>query len=114
MKIIKNNIIPFQGFAAINLFGVLFVRKEYANRYEGTDKFDRMIVHESIHTKQQKEMLYVFFYIWYVIEWLIRLFGCFDFNMAYRNISFEQEAYSNEGNINYVKNRPCYMWLGYF
>ena len=27
MKIIYNNIIPFPGFKAINLFGVLFVRK---------------------------------------------------------------------------------------
>lgn len=26
MKIIRNNIIPFKGFKAINLFGILFVR----------------------------------------------------------------------------------------
>lgn len=26
MKIVYNNIIPFKGFLAINLFGVLFVR----------------------------------------------------------------------------------------
>lgn len=29
MKIIYNNIIPFPGFAAINLFGVIFARKKY-------------------------------------------------------------------------------------
>lgn len=28
MKIIYNDIIPFQGFKAINLFGILFARKE--------------------------------------------------------------------------------------
>ena len=28
MKIIYNNIIPFKGFKAMNLFGVLFVRKD--------------------------------------------------------------------------------------
>lgn len=28
MIIIRNNIIPFKGFSAINLFGILFVRKD--------------------------------------------------------------------------------------
>ena len=28
MIIIRNNIIPFKGFAAINLFGILFIRKD--------------------------------------------------------------------------------------
>ena len=28
MKIIYNNIIPFKGFKCINLFGVLFARKD--------------------------------------------------------------------------------------
>lgn len=29
MKVIYNNIIPFRGFTAINLFGFIFARKEY-------------------------------------------------------------------------------------
>lgn len=32
MKIIYNKFIPFKGFVAINLFGILFVRKEYKSR----------------------------------------------------------------------------------
>lgn len=36
MKIIYNDIIPFQGFYAINLFGVLFVRENKPP----TDKVD--------------------------------------------------------------------------
>lgn len=70
MKIIYNNLIPFKGFAAINLFGILFVRK-------GVEVSEEMINHEAIHTAQMKEMLYVFFYLWYVIEWVVRLFGKF-------------------------------------
>ena len=67
MKIIRNNIIPFSGYKAMNLFGVLFVR--------GNAKIDDITLnHEKIHTAQIKEMLYVFFYVWYAIEWLIRLF----------------------------------------
>lgn len=103
MKIIRNNIIPFKGFTAINLFGVLFVR--------GNANIDaKTINHEEIHTAQIKEMLYIFFYIWYFIEWIIRLFCK---GNAYRNISFEQEAYSNESDISYLINRKKYSWLKY-
>ena len=103
MKIIRNNIIPFKGFAAINLFGVLFVRKN-------ATVTQRMINHESIHTAQMKEMLYVFFYVWYVTEWLVRLFMK---GNAYRNISFEREAYGNERNAAYIGERKRYAWVRY-
>ena len=103
MKIIRNNIIPFKGFTAINLFGVLFVR--------GHANIDaKTINHEEIHTAQIKEMLYIFFYIWYFIEWIIRLFCK---GNAYRNISFEQESYSNESETSYLINRKKYSWLKY-
>ena len=85
MKIIRNNIIPFRGFAAINLFGILFVRKD-------TVLTPVMMNHEYIHTAQMKEMAHVLFYLWYVVEWLVRLTMK---GHAYRNISFEREAYSN-------------------
>lgn len=103
MKIIYNNIIPFPGYKAINLFGLLFVRKDAIMSEED-------INHESIHTAQMKEMLYTFFYIWYIIEWVIRLFKK---GNAYRNISFEQEAYSNEDNLEYLKDRKHYAWFKY-
>ena len=105
MKIIYNNLIPFKGFVAMNLFGVLFARNEYRNKIS-----DRTINHESIHTAQLKEMGYIFFYIWYFIEWLIRLFINSD---AYRNISFEREAFINDDNLDYLKTRECFSWLKY-
>ena len=102
MKIIRNNIIPFSGNKAMNLFGVLFVR--------GNARIDDITLnHEKIHTAQIKEMLYVFFYVWYVIEWLIRL----PKGNAYRNISFEREAYANDNNPNYLKTRKRYAFLKY-
>lgn len=103
MKIIYNNLIPFKGFAAINLFGILFVRK-------GVEVSEEMINHEAIHTAQMKEMLYVFFYLWYVIEWVVRLFM---WGNAYRNISFEREAYENDRYMLYLDNRKHYNWLRY-
>ena len=103
MKIVRNNIIPFKGYAAINLFGILFVRK-------GVKITDRLINHELIHTAQMKEMSYVPFYLWYVLEWLVRLTMK---GNAYRNISFEREAYANEYNQDYLRHRKPYSWTDY-
>lgn len=95
MKIIRNRIIPFKGFTAINLFGVLFARHEaYLS--------DTVINHEKIHTAQMKELGYVFFYVIYLIEWLVRLFLP---GNAYRNISFEREAYSYQHYKYYLESR---------
>ena len=108
MKIIYNNLIPFKGSIAINLFGVLFVRNEYKKRFE-SGGFTTTLNHESIHTEQIKELGYIFFYIWYLIEWLLRL----PFGNAYYNISFEREAYTNEKNRNYLQTRKHYSFLKY-
>ena len=110
MKIIYNNLIPFKGFIAINLFGVLFVRNEYKERFESEGfATTTTLNHESIHTEQIKELGYIFFYIWYLIEWLLRL----PFGNAYYNISFEREAYTNEKNKKYLQTRKHYSFLKY-
>lgn len=103
MKVVYNDWIPFRGFKCINLFGILFVRR-------GCYMSERDFNHEAIHTAQMKEMLYVFFYLWYLVEWLIRLFGKGD---AYRNLSFEKESYDNEGDLTYLENRPMFAWWWY-
>lgn len=66
--------------------------------------------HERIHSEQMKEMLFIGFYIWYLVEWVIRLFGK---GNAYRNLSFEKEAYDNEENLTYLDTRKPYAWLDY-
>ena len=104
MKIIRNNIIPFKGFKAINFFGILFVR--------GNAIIDENTLnHEEIHSAQMKEMLYVFFYLWYLIEWLIKVVEYKNFYEAYRNISFEVEAYGSMYNPCYLKNRQPFNWI---
>lgn len=107
MKIIRNNILPPHGFKAINLFGILFVRKN-ANIDEVT------LNHEAIHTAQMKELLYVFFYILYLIDWLIGLvvYG-FDTKRAYREICFEKEAYENQEDLGYMEKRNLFNFLKY-
>ena len=50
----------------------------------------------------------VFYYVMYVVEWLCKL----PFGNAYKSISFEQEAYENDDNNNYVENRHLVTgWL---
>ena len=100
MKIIRTSILPFHGFSAINLLGVLFV-------HHGVYLSNEMINHERIHTAQQREMLFVFFYIFYIIEWLVRLPMR---GNAYRNISFEREAYRHEHDLDYLSHRRLYAW----
>lgn len=104
MKVIYNNIIPFPGYKAINLFGILFVRK-------GCKVNEIDLNHEKMHSVQIFELLVVFFYLWYVIEWIVRLFQYG--SDAYRNISFEREAYDNEGDLAYLYHRKPYSFIKY-
>lgn len=113
MKIVRNKFIPFRGFKAVNLFGVLFVR--------GNARIDeRTIRHESIHTEQMREMLYVPFYVWYGIEWAVRYLAwslekkpCDPNDGPYDRMGFEREAYANDRDAGYLENRRPYAWLKY-
>lgn len=104
MKVIYNKWIPFKGFKCINLFGVLFARK---GAYIG----EKTLNHEAIHTAQMKEMLYVFFYIWYFVEWLLELFTYG--STAYHTNTFEREAFANDDNLTYLATRPRFAWWKY-
>ena len=113
MKIVYSKIIPTKGFLAINLFGTVFVREDARQRIERNPrKYEATWNHEAIHTEQMKETLYVGFYLLYFIFWLIRILTA-PFKTAYVDISFEQEAYLNQGNLNYIKTRKRYSWLKY-
>lgn len=75
---------------------------------------DSDVNHELIHYKQMKEFLFIFFYLWYGIEWLVRLIqyrqGSY---VAYRNVSFEREAYQNEKDFGYLSNRKRFAFMKY-
>lgn len=115
MKIIYNKLIPFKNFIAINLFGTLFIREEYKHKINSDEVLKLFVLnHESIHTEQMKELGYIFFYIWYFIEWLIKIFQYkFNTTEAYRNVSFEREAYANEKDVFYNDKREHYSFLKY-
>lgn len=105
MKIILNKTIPFgKRYYAVNLFGVLFAKGPCS---------PQTINHEKIHTAQIKELLFIFFYIWYGIEWVFKLIVYRNSFLAYKNISFEREAYANGLNPEYLKGRKRFAFVGY-
>ena len=69
--------------------------------------------HEKIHLRQQIEMLILPFFIWYILEFFIRFIQYKNRDLAYRNISFEREAYNKETDLNYLRNRSFFQFLHY-
>lgn len=96
--IIKCNKILFdKNVQGLALYPFIFLRKDVAD-----DPY--VINHEKIHLRQQKEMLVIFFYIWYLIELVFK---------GYYQICFEQEAYKNDKNLMYLQNRDFWSFLKY-
>jgi len=96
-----------KGFRGITFFPFVFlVNKE-------DKKNPAFVNHERIHIKQQLEMLVVPFFVWYSIEFLFRWIQYKNKHTAYRNISFEREAYKNEKDLCYCKQRPFWGFLKY-
>lgn len=96
-----------KGFRGITIFPFIFLT-------DNKDREDIVIMnHEMIHIRQQLEMLVVPFFIWYGIEYLVRLIQFKNRSVAYRNISFEREAYANEKDMIYLKKRSFWTFLKY-
>ena len=66
--------------------------------------------HETIHYHQQLELLFVGQWLLYVFYWLKGLIKYKDGAVAYRESPFEREAYENDQNLNYLKNRERFAW----
>lgn len=103
MIIIPNKLLPIgRKYYAINLFGIVFAKGEMSPQGRN---------HEYIHTLQQREMLFVGFYIWYLVEWLVGLCRYRDSHKAYRQIRFEKEAYCHQYDMEYNTKRKHFAWL---
>ncbi|MBC8172865.1 MAG: hypothetical protein H7X71_03070 [Chitinophagales bacterium] len=94
----------YQGMALYPF--ILLKRRELA-----TDKV--IMNHETIHLRQQTEMLLIFFYILYGLNYCSNRLRYKDHDSAYRNIVFEREAYSNEKDLEYLKKRKLFNWVRY-
>jgi len=104
--IVAKYLIP-RGYRGLVLFPFVFVKY-------GLDKENSVFVnHEKIHLRQQLEMLLIPFFIWYFLEFFVRLAQYKTFDLAYRNISFEREAYAKEKDLDYLKQRSFWKFLKY-
>lgn len=125
-----NRFIPFKAFTSMALWPFVFIRKENESLFTLTVKN-----HELIHGEQEKEMLVVgillsillcavgcgwwslfavpvFFWI-YGIEWIVKLCYYRNAMTAYKNVSFEREAYANQSDSKYIDNRKLFSWVKY-
>ncbi|WP_276378501.1 hypothetical protein [Flavobacterium sp. H4147] len=82
-------------------------------KYDCDKRNQTFVNHEKIHLRQQIELLILPFFIWYILEFIIRLIQYKNKDLAYRNISFEREAYAKETDLNYLKNRSFFQFLKY-
>jgi hypothetical protein len=129
MIVIYNRLIPFKGFLAMTVWPLMFVRSD-ARELTDTD-----VNHESIHARQQIEMMVtafaiativfffggawwtlltcpVWYFLWYGVEYIIRCIAyAGDTRKAYRNILFEQEAFAHQDEEDYLDKRKPFAWL---
>ena len=97
-----------KGYTGMAIFPFMFLKHKSL-------KWDKVLVnHEKIHLRQQMELLIIPFFVLYGLEFLLRLLQYGKWNLAYRNISFEREAYSNEKDLAYLKSRPFWNFVRYF
>ncbi len=104
--IVAKYLIP-KGFSGLTLFPFVILK-------EKRDVLNRVIMqHEKIHIRQQVEFLVLPFFIWYGMEYLIRILQYKHKHLAYRNISFEREAYANESQKDFLQKRQFWNFLNY-
>lgn len=107
MVFVSKYLVP-KGFRGITLYPFIFLRTE-------EDKRNTVLInHERIHLRQQLELLVLPFYLFYLLEWFLKLCYYRNGHAAYRLLSFEKEAYKNEHDLAYLKNRKLFQFLRYF
>lgn len=128
MIVIKNKLIPFGTYTSINLFGIVFTKE---------DMTEKSINHERIHSVQLFEIALVsaiiiglivyltnasywwllmslpIYYVWYCFEYMWVSIMHNKQVCAYEDISFEEEAYANDDDLNYIRTRKPFAWFKY-
>lgn len=94
-------------FSGITIFPFIILKtKDLKN-----DKI--LLNHERIHLRQQLELGIVFFYLWYFLEFAYRYTQYKEWYLAYLNISFEREAYTQQYDLQYLKERKFWSFWKY-
>lgn len=126
MKLYYSRLVP-KPFKFITLFGMIIGREEKVYRHDGSSYMycpaltPKDESHAVAHHLQQKEMLYIFFYLWYAVEWTVRLIKeliigeCLTasecFSQAHHKMWFEREARFLQDFENPKYIRMHFLWL---
>lgn len=107
--IIIGNLVPdlvsiFMRVKGITIFPFIFLRPTAT---------EININHEKIHIRQQLELLVVLFYVLYFLDYAIGIIKYRNTRLAYKNITWEKEAYANQENFAYLKRRKWYAFVKY-
>jgi len=102
------NFLIKQDVIAMALWPFIFIK------YNTLKRNPRLLNHERIHLRQQLEMGIIFFYLLYVVEFFFHFIKHKNINTAYFAISFEKEAFANDNNLSYLKERKFWGWRSYF
>lgn len=105
MFLVVNKYILRKRFVGITLWPFIVMRDK------GLKEDASFINHERIHLRQQLELLVLPFFVIYFLEYLYRLLQYRDNYLAYRNISFEREAYRNEMHLEYLKEKKFWSFV---
>ena len=107
MIILSLSLLRKTRITGITIFPFIFLR-------ESAFKENKILInHEKIHIRQQLELLIIFFYLWYVVEYYYWYLKLKNKHLAYRNISFEREAYAMEEDLNYLETRKIWSFWKY-
>jgi hypothetical protein len=103
----------------------IYTRRKIFNYYTGLSFFIfiwiskltndevKLVRHEKIHFLQQVEMLFVFHWFLYGLFYIVSRSKGHGHFVAYRYNPFEIEAFENEKDVNYLKERRPFAWINY-
>lgn len=103
----------------------IYTRRKIFNYYTGLSFFifiwitrqpddqTQLVRHEKIHYWQQVEMLFLFHWFFYALFYLLGRCNGQCHYIAYRYNPFEIEAFDNDLNADYLKERRPFAWAWY-
>ena len=98
-----------KGYSGLALTPFVFYKDQslYSDDY-----INKFWIHEKIHIRQTYETLYLNFLLYPLFYLIDRFRGCSAYE-AYKYNPFEEEAWKNEGDNSYLKNRSFWAWIKY-
>ncbi len=97
----------FVPYSAMALYPFILVKEEAMKQNEV------LIRHEKIHHRQQLELLLIFFYLWYALNYFYNLLKYRNHFTAYKEIIFEREAFKNDERTDYLEKRKLWAFVKY-